>query len=67
MLFVHMCLKISPESFCDVWVQDTEYVQNPCIALAAYVTMCNKFNICIEWRSVNYCCKYLLLRYYICY
>ncbi|KAJ6665054.1 hypothetical protein lerEdw1_005285 [Lerista edwardsae] len=46
---------VSPESFCDLWVQDTEYTQNPCIALAAYVTMCNKFNICIDWRSANYC------------
>uniref|UniRef100_A0A803T821 Otogelin n=1 Tax=Anolis carolinensis TaxID=28377 RepID=A0A803T821_ANOCA len=42
-------------SFCDLWVQDTEYIQNPCIALAAYVAMCNKFNICIEWRSSSYC------------
>uniref|UniRef100_G1K880 Otogelin n=1 Tax=Anolis carolinensis TaxID=28377 RepID=G1K880_ANOCA len=46
---------ISPDSFCDLWVQDTEYIQNPCIALAAYVAMCNKFNICIEWRSSSYC------------
>uniref|UniRef100_A0ACB8G3D6 Uncharacterized protein n=1 Tax=Sphaerodactylus townsendi TaxID=933632 RepID=A0ACB8G3D6_9SAUR len=46
---------VSPDSFCDLWVQDTEYIQNPCIALAAYVAMCNKFNICIEWRSSNYC------------
>uniref|UniRef100_H0ZEQ6 Otogelin n=1 Tax=Taeniopygia guttata TaxID=59729 RepID=H0ZEQ6_TAEGU len=33
----------------------TEYIQNPCISLAAYVAMCNKFNICIEWRSSDYC------------
>ncbi|KAJ7344409.1 hypothetical protein JRQ81_000359, partial [Phrynocephalus forsythii] len=46
---------VSPDSFCDLWVQDTEYIQNPCIALAAYVAMCNKFNVCIEWRSSNYC------------
>ncbi|XP_044282027.1 otogelin [Varanus komodoensis] len=46
---------VSPGSFCDLWVQDTEYIQNPCIALAAYVAMCNKFNICIEWRSSSYC------------
>ncbi|XP_042315379.1 otogelin [Sceloporus undulatus] len=46
---------ISPDSFCDLWVQDTEYIQNPCIALAAYVAMCNKFNVCIEWRSSSYC------------
>ncbi|NXD76185.1 OTOG protein, partial [Halcyon senegalensis] len=46
---------VPPEIFCDIWVQDTEYIRNPCISLAAYVAMCNKFNICIEWRSSNYC------------
>ncbi|XP_033009673.1 otogelin isoform X2 [Lacerta agilis] len=46
---------VSPDSFCDVWVQDKEYIQNPCIALAAYVATCNKFNICIEWRNSDYC------------
>lgn len=40
-----------------------EYIQNPCIALAAYVAMCNKFNICIEWRSSDYCCKYCVTKY----
>ncbi|NXI66764.1 OTOG protein, partial [Anseranas semipalmata] len=46
---------VPPELFCDIWVQDTEYIQNPCVSLAAYVAMCNKFNICIEWRSSDYC------------
>ncbi|NXN80297.1 OTOG protein, partial [Bombycilla garrulus] len=46
---------IPPEQFCDIWAQDTEYIRNPCISLAAYVAMCNKFNICIEWRSSDYC------------
>ncbi|NXN54463.1 OTOG protein, partial [Rynchops niger] len=46
---------VPPELFCDIWVQDTEYIQNPCISLSAYVAMCNKFNICIEWRSSDYC------------
>ncbi|NXU73360.1 OTOG protein, partial [Oreotrochilus melanogaster] len=46
---------VPPELFCEIWVQDTEYIQNPCISLAAYVAMCNKFNICIEWRSSDYC------------
>ncbi|NXR83573.1 OTOG protein, partial [Pycnonotus jocosus] len=46
---------IPPEQFCDIWAQDTEYIQNPCVSLAAYVAMCNKFNICIEWRSSDYC------------
>ncbi|NWV58631.1 OTOG protein, partial [Malurus elegans] len=46
---------IPPELFCDIWAGDTEYIQNPCVSLAAYVAMCNKFNICIEWRSSDYC------------
>ncbi|KAJ7422219.1 otogelin [Pitangus sulphuratus] len=46
---------VPPELFCDIWVQDTEYIRNPCISLAAYVAMCHKFNICIEWRSSDYC------------
>ncbi|KAM6459125.1 otogelin [Liasis olivaceus] len=46
---------VSPASFCDLWIQDTEYIQNPCVALSAYVAMCNKFNICIEWRNSSYC------------
>ncbi|KFO54614.1 Otogelin, partial [Corvus brachyrhynchos] len=46
---------IPPEQFCDIWARDTEYIQNPCVSLAAYVAMCNKFNVCIEWRSSDYC------------
>ncbi|NWT14914.1 OTOG protein, partial [Vireo altiloquus] len=46
---------IPPEQFCDMWARDTEYIQNPCVSLAAYVAMCHKFNICIEWRSSDYC------------
>ncbi|NXY70082.1 OTOG protein, partial [Glareola pratincola] len=46
---------VPPELFCDIWVQDTEFIRNPCISLAAYVAMCNKFNVCIEWRSSDYC------------
>ncbi|XP_025025529.1 otogelin [Python bivittatus] len=46
---------VSPASFCNLWIQDTEYIQNPCVALSAYVAMCNKFNICIEWRNSSYC------------
>ncbi|KAF4798408.1 hypothetical protein TURU_063946 [Turdus rufiventris] len=46
---------IPPEQFCDIWARDTEYIRNPCVSLAAYVAMCNKFNICIDWRSSDYC------------
>uniref|UniRef100_A0A3Q3BGT7 Otogelin n=1 Tax=Kryptolebias marmoratus TaxID=37003 RepID=A0A3Q3BGT7_KRYMA len=46
---------VPPSLFCEVWVRDSEYVNNQCIALAAYVASCHKFNICIEWRSPDYC------------
>ncbi|KAM3850931.1 otogelin [Vipera latastei] len=46
---------VSPASFCDLWIQDNGYIQDPCLALSAYVAMCNKFNICIEWRNSSYC------------
>ncbi|KAM7424628.1 hypothetical protein PAMA_000809 [Pampus argenteus] len=46
---------VPPSTFCEVWVQDSEYVNNQCVALAAYVASCHKFNICIEWRSPDYC------------
>ncbi|KAG9352437.1 hypothetical protein JZ751_020851 [Albula glossodonta] len=46
---------VPPTIFCEVWVRDAEYVKNPCVALAAYVASCHKFNICIEWRSPDYC------------
>ncbi|XP_071345644.1 otogelin isoform X1 [Trachinotus anak] len=46
---------VPPSTFCEVWVRDAEYVNNHCVALAAYVASCHKFNICIEWRSPDYC------------
>ncbi|KAM3625541.1 uncharacterized protein V6R79_013741 [Siganus canaliculatus] len=46
---------VPPSTFCEVWVRDEEYVNNQCVALAAYVASCHKFNICIEWRSPDYC------------
>ncbi|XP_030269310.1 otogelin [Sparus aurata] len=46
---------VPPSTFCEVWVRDEEYVNNQCVALAAYVASCHKFNICIEWRRPDYC------------
>ncbi|XP_068431508.1 otogelin [Clinocottus analis] len=46
---------VPPSTFCEVWVRDAEYVNNQCVALAAYVASCHKFNICIEWRRPDYC------------
>uniref|UniRef100_A0A8C7GE24 Otogelin n=1 Tax=Oncorhynchus kisutch TaxID=8019 RepID=A0A8C7GE24_ONCKI len=47
--------QVPPSTFCEVWVRDSEYVNNPCVALAAYVASCHKFNVCMEWRSPDYC------------
>ncbi|KAM3877462.1 otogelin [Diretmus argenteus] len=46
---------VPPTTFCEVWVRDAEYVNNPCVALAAYAASCHKFNVCIEWRTPDYC------------
>ncbi|XP_034019438.1 otogelin [Thalassophryne amazonica] len=46
---------VPPATFCEIWVRDEEYVSNHCVALAAYVASCHKFNICIEWRSAHNC------------
>lgn len=47
--------QVSPESFCELWIRDTKYVQQPCVALTVYVAMCHKFHVCIEWRRSDYC------------
>uniref|UniRef100_A0A8D0Y9P7 Otogelin n=1 Tax=Sus scrofa TaxID=9823 RepID=A0A8D0Y9P7_PIG len=46
---------VPPESFCELWIRDTKYVQQPCVALTVYVAMCHKFHVCIEWRRSDYC------------
>ncbi|XP_074131877.1 otogelin [Sminthopsis crassicaudata] len=46
---------VTPELFCELWIRDTKYVQQPCVALTVYVAMCHKFNVCIEWRRSDYC------------
>uniref|UniRef100_A0A3P8VXA6 Otogelin n=1 Tax=Cynoglossus semilaevis TaxID=244447 RepID=A0A3P8VXA6_CYNSE len=52
----HPCHEfVSPDTFCEIWIKDAEYVNNQCVALAAYVASCHKFNICIEWRRPDYC------------
>ncbi|ELK18837.1 Otogelin [Pteropus alecto] len=49
--------QVPPESFCELWIRDTKYVQQPCVALTVYVAMCHKFHVCIEWRRSDYCLK----------
>ncbi|KAM9816911.1 otogelin [Neosynchiropus ocellatus] len=46
---------VAPSTFCEIWVRDEEYVNNRCVALAAYVALCHKFNICVEWRRPDFC------------
>uniref|UniRef100_M4A5S4 Otogelin n=1 Tax=Xiphophorus maculatus TaxID=8083 RepID=M4A5S4_XIPMA len=46
---------VPPSTFCEVWVRDSEYVNNHCVALAAYVATCHKFSVCIKWRRPDYC------------
>eukprot|EP00069_Balaena_mysticetus_P000779 bmy_03611T0 len=46
---------VTPESFCELWIRDTKYVQQPCVALTVYVAMCHKFHVCIKWRRSDYC------------
>ncbi|XP_041445566.1 otogelin [Xenopus laevis] len=46
---------VSPETFCDLWVQDLEFIEDPCKAVTAYVSMCHKYNVCIQWRRTDYC------------
>lgn len=49
------CAQVAPEAFCELWIRDTKYVQQPCVALTVYVAMCHKFHVCIEWRRSDYC------------
>ncbi|XP_028291224.1 otogelin isoform X1 [Gouania willdenowi] len=46
---------VPPSTFCEVWVRDMEYVTNQCVALSAYVALCHKFNLCVEWRGAELC------------
>ncbi|XP_032894892.1 otogelin isoform X1 [Amblyraja radiata] len=47
--------QVSPEMFCELWIRDSLFVHNHCSALGAYVALCNKFSICLDWRRPDYC------------
>uniref|UniRef100_A0A670YLF4 Otogelin like n=1 Tax=Pseudonaja textilis TaxID=8673 RepID=A0A670YLF4_PSETE len=48
--------KVSPQDFCEkMWVNNTYFENYECDALSAYVALCNKHNICIKWRTPDYC------------
>ena len=53
-----MYLQVSPQDFCEkMWINYTYFWNYECDALSAYVALCNKFDICIPWRTPDYCCK----------
>eukprot|EP00079_Xenopus_tropicalis_P034360 XP_017948131.1 PREDICTED: otogelin-like protein [Xenopus tropicalis] len=48
--------KVSPQDFCEkMWINNTYFLNYECDALSAYVALCNKHNICIRWRTKDYC------------
>uniref|UniRef100_A0A7M4E6M8 Otogelin like n=1 Tax=Crocodylus porosus TaxID=8502 RepID=A0A7M4E6M8_CROPO len=47
---------VSPQDFCGkMWINNTYFWNYECDALSAYVALCNKHNICIKWRTPDYC------------
>ncbi|KAM7177636.1 otogelin-like protein [Macrochelys suwanniensis] len=55
-VFVPCHKKVSPQDFCEkMWINNTYFWNYECDALSAYVALCNKHNICIKWRSPDYC------------
>ncbi|XP_054843735.1 otogelin-like protein [Eublepharis macularius] len=54
--FVPCHKKVSPQDFCEkMWINNTYFWNYECDALSAYVALCNKHNICIKWRTPDYC------------
>eukprot|EP00062_Callorhinchus_milii_P019147 gi/632973492/ref/XP_007903181.1/ PREDICTED: otogelin-like protein [Callorhinchus milii] len=47
--------QVTPEIFCELWIRDFHYTTHQCDALAVYAAACNKYNICIQWRTPNFC------------
>ncbi|XP_042323917.1 LOW QUALITY PROTEIN: otogelin-like protein [Sceloporus undulatus] len=55
-VFVPCHKKVSPQDFCEkMWINNTYFWNYECDALSAYVALCNKHNICIKWRTPDYC------------
>uniref|UniRef100_K7G6F8 Otogelin like n=1 Tax=Pelodiscus sinensis TaxID=13735 RepID=K7G6F8_PELSI len=55
-VFVPCHKKVSPQDFCEkMWINNTYFWNYECDALSAYVSLCNKHNICIKWRTPDYC------------
>ncbi|NWU28455.1 OTOGL protein, partial [Dyaphorophyia castanea] len=55
-IFIPCHKKVSPKEFCEkMWINSTNFWNYECDALSAYVALCNKHNICIKWRTPDYC------------
>uniref|UniRef100_A0A8B9ER66 Otogelin like n=1 Tax=Anser cygnoides TaxID=8845 RepID=A0A8B9ER66_ANSCY len=55
-VFIPCHKKVSPQEFCEkMWINSTHFWNYECDALSAYVALCNKHNICIKWRTSDYC------------
>ncbi|XP_054044370.1 otogelin-like protein [Rissa tridactyla] len=55
-VFIPCHKKVSPQEFCEkMWINSTYFWNYECDALSAYVALCNKHNICIKWRTPDYC------------
>ncbi|KAM6293289.1 otogelin-like protein [Porphyrio hochstetteri] len=55
-IFIPCHRKVSPQEFCEkMWINSTYFWNYECDALSAYVALCNKHNICIKWRTPDYC------------
>ncbi|XP_059672138.1 otogelin-like protein [Gavia stellata] len=55
-IFIPCHKKVSPQEFCEkMWINSTYFWNYECDALSAYVALCNKHNICIKWRTSDYC------------
>ncbi|XP_053799519.1 otogelin-like protein [Vidua chalybeata] len=55
-IFIPCHKKVSPQEFCEkMWINSINFWNYECDALSAYVALCNKHNICIKWRTPDYC------------
>ncbi|CAN0070868.1 unnamed protein product [Bubo scandiacus] len=55
-IFIPCHKKVSPQEFCEkMWINSIYFWNYECDALSAYVALCNKHNICIKWRTPDYC------------
>ncbi|CAH7332136.1 Otogl [Phodopus roborovskii] len=55
-IFIPCHDKVSPRDFCEkMWINYTYLWSYECDAISAYVALCNKFEICIQWRTPDYC------------